>query len=73
MLEEHLKTAQNGIDLTVDQMQQAILWMLSGQVSDQQISDLLVALAAKGESVSELVGAARALRLLMFKTGTDSI
>ncbi len=71
MLEEHLKTAQNGIDLTVDQMQQAILWMLSGQVSDQQISDLLVALAAKGESVSELVGAARALRLMMSPIRTE--
>jgi anthranilate phosphoribosyltransferase len=71
MLEEHLKTAQTGIDLTVDQMQQAILWMLSGQVSDQQISDLLVALAAKGESVSELVGAARALRLMMSPIRTE--
>ena len=71
MLEEHLKTAQNGIDLTVDQMQQAILWMLSGQVSDQQISDLLVALAAKGESVSELVGAARAMRLMMSPIRTE--
>ena len=65
MLEEFLKTAQNGTDLTVDQMQQAILWMLSGQVSDQQVADLLLALVAKGESVSELVGAARALRLMM--------
>jgi len=65
MLEEHLKSAQSGTDLTVDQMQQAILWMLAGQVSDQQVADLLLALATKGESVSELVGAARALRLMM--------
>lgn len=65
MLEEFLKTATTGTDLTDHQMQQAILWMLSGQVSDVEIGDLLLALRKKGESVSELVGAARALRLMM--------
>jgi anthranilate phosphoribosyltransferase len=65
MLEDFLNSVQTGTDLTVDQMQQAILWMLAGQVSDDQIRALLLALRKKGESVSELVGAVRAMRLMM--------
>jgi anthranilate phosphoribosyltransferase len=65
MLEEFLSTVQNGTDLTSDQMQQAILWMLAGQLSDEEIGRLLIALREKGESVSELVGAVRAMRVMM--------
>lgn len=43
-------------------MRQMIGQMLSGSISDSMIAELLLALRAKGESVSELVGAAQALR-----------
>ena len=65
MLEEFINLAKSNVDLTSEQMQQAILWMLAGQLSDEEIGKLLVALREKGEAVSELVGAARAMRLMM--------
>jgi anthranilate phosphoribosyltransferase len=65
MLEEYIEIAQKGTDLTADQMQQAIVWMLAGRADDDQIGKLLLALRAKGESVSEMVGAARGMRLMM--------
>lgn len=65
MLEEFIQTAEAGQDLSPDQMQQAIIWMLAGRAEDSQISRLLLALRAKGESVSEMLGAARGMRLMM--------
>ena len=65
MLEEFIQTAEAGQDLSPDQMQQAIIWMLAGQAEDSEISRLLLALRAKGESVSEMLGAARGMRMMM--------
>ncbi len=65
MLEEFLSLAEMNQDLSPDQMQQAITWMLAGMVPDEQIGQLLLALRKKGESVSELVGAVRAMRMMM--------
>jgi anthranilate phosphoribosyltransferase len=65
MLEEFLSLSQSNTDLSADQMQQAITWMLAGTVPDEEIRDLLLALREKGESVSELVGAVRAMRMMM--------
>jgi len=65
MLEEFLSLAQSNQDLAPDQMQQAITWMLAGMVPDEEIGQLLLALRQKGESVSELVGAVRAMRMMM--------
>ena len=65
MLEEFIQTAEAGQDLSPDQMQQAIIWMLAGRAEDSQISRLLLALRTKGESVSEMLGAARGMRLMM--------
>lgn len=65
MLEDFLVAVESGQDLTSDQMQQAITWMLAGRVDDSQVAQLLLALRNKGESVSELVGAARAMRVMM--------
>ncbi len=65
MLEDFLAAVSIGHDLSSDQMQQAITWMLAGQVPDQEIGGLLLALRDKGESVSELVGAVRAMRMMM--------
>ena len=65
MLDEFLRLAQTNQDLSQDQMQQAITWMLAGMVPDEEIGQLLLALRQKGESVSELVGAVRAMRMIM--------
>ncbi len=43
-------------------MRQAIGWMLEGELEDEAIARLLLALRSKGESITELVGAARAMR-----------
>jgi anthranilate phosphoribosyltransferase len=65
MLEDFLQIAETGQDLSPDQMQQAIIWMLAGRADDVEIGRLLLALRAKGESVSEMLGAARGMRIMM--------
>lgn len=65
MLEDFIQIAQSGQDLSPDQMQQAIVWMLAGRSEDSEIGRLLLALRAKGESVSEMLGAARGMRIMM--------
>jgi anthranilate phosphoribosyltransferase len=65
MLEDFLQIAETGQDLSPDQMQQAIIWMLAGRADDVEIGRLLLALRAKGESVSEMLGAARGMRMMM--------
>jgi len=65
MLEDFISLAEAGNDLSADQMQQAIIWMLAGRAEDAEIGRLLLALRAKGESVSELVGASRGMRVMM--------
>src|SRR5262249_31963068 len=51
-----------GRDLDPDDAQAAMRKILSGDVSQPQIAAFVVALRMKGESVSELVGFARAMR-----------
>jgi anthranilate phosphoribosyltransferase len=65
MLEKLIEQASSGHDLSAEQMQSAIALMLSGDVADETMGRLLLALREKGEAVSELVGAARALRSAM--------
>jgi anthranilate phosphoribosyltransferase len=48
--------------LTAGQAEQLMTGLMEGRVPPAQISGLLVALQAKGESVSELLGFARAMR-----------
>lgn len=75
MLEEYIEIVRQKSDLTSDQMQQAITWMLAGRVENDQIGELLLALRDKGESVSELVGAARGMRVMMtpIRTGRTNL
>ena len=73
MLEEFLSLTRTRQDLSPDQMQQAITWMLAGMVPDEQIGQLLLALREKGESVSELVGAVRAMRMMMTPIRTNRV
>ncbi len=57
--------AASGDDLSIDQTSALIDAMLKGEASEEEVGQLLLALREKGEAVSELVGAARAMRLHM--------
>jgi anthranilate phosphoribosyltransferase len=57
--------ARAGETVSADLMEHVVNGMLRGEVDDAGIAELLLALRAKGESVPELVGAARALRTQM--------
>lgn len=65
MLEDFLDKIARRQDLSVDEMQMAITWMLAGRVDSEQIKLLLLGLRQKGEAVSELVGAVKAMRMMM--------
>lgn len=69
--QEAIKTAESGQDLPADQMRELIDTMLRGQADDASVGRLLLALRAKGEAVSELVGAVRAMRAHMTPIGHD--
>ena len=57
-----LRTAMAGEDLTRQQTYLAFGQIMDGQWSESQTAGLLVALAAKGEAVEEIAGAAVAMR-----------
>ena len=57
-----IEQAKLGQDLSVEQTSELIDSMLSGQASEDEIGQLLLALKDKGEAVDELVGAAQAMR-----------
>jgi anthranilate phosphoribosyltransferase len=65
ILEPLIEQVRAGQDLTIAQMETAIGEMLAGRVGDEGMSQLLLALRDKGEAVTELVGAARAMRRTM--------
>ena len=62
MLKTELEKVLAGNDLTAEETAGALEKIASGQVPPVQIGALLAALRAKGESESELTGAARMLR-----------
>lgn len=53
---------ESGGDLTMDQMAEVIDCFMSGDCPEADIERFLIALAAKGETVEEIAGAAAALR-----------
>lgn len=58
----HLTTIIQGKDLSADTMGAMISAIFSGTITNAQIGAFMAALAAKGETVEELFGAARAMR-----------
>ncbi len=54
--------ANRGTDLSIEQTSDVIDSMLLGEASEDDVAELLLALKAKGESVTELIGAALAMR-----------
>ncbi len=71
MLAELTNVARSGADITRRQMTEAMTHIMSGQCGDEDIEQLLVALADKGESADELAGAAAAVRLHMTRVRTS--
>jgi len=57
-----LHTLANGVDLTEDEMVSAMTQIMEGKVTDSQLAGFLTALHLKGETVAEIVGAARVMR-----------
>jgi anthranilate phosphoribosyltransferase len=62
MFQEYLKRIMQGKDLSEEEMTEAMTQIMSGEMTDAQIGAFMGALAAKGETFSELAGAARAMR-----------
>ena len=70
MFELAMSKLAEGRDLSADMMQSLIEGMLRNEIADSAIAELLLGLRQKGESVSELVGAARGLRSHMIPIRT---
>lgn len=62
---------KQGHDLTVADMEPIITAMMEGSVEEAEMADFLLALKEKGEAVSEIIGAARAMRAKMTKIESD--
>jgi anthranilate phosphoribosyltransferase len=52
----------DGNDLTEDEMVSSMTEIMEGEVTDSQLAAFLTALHIKGETVAEIVGAARVMR-----------
>lgn len=65
MIEEILGRVSAGEDLALDEMASTIEAIMRGDCSDSEIGLLLTALRAKGETASEIAGAATAMRKVM--------
>lgn len=61
MIKEAISKVVERIDLEEDEMSAVIEQMMEGEATPSQISSFLVALRMKGESVSEITGAAKAM------------
>ncbi|MBL4588577.1 MAG: anthranilate phosphoribosyltransferase [Alphaproteobacteria bacterium] len=57
-----LKSLQSGKTLTRDQMKCVVMTVMNGDVPEVQIAAFLSLIAARGETIEEIVGAAQALR-----------
>ncbi|MFO1064933.1 MAG: anthranilate phosphoribosyltransferase [Pirellulales bacterium] len=71
MFSSVLELVTSGQDLSASMMEEVIRSMLSGTLPEDKTEQLLIALQKKGESVSELVGAARAMRAAMTRVRTS--
>jgi len=62
MIDAALSEIREGNDLSTKQMREVIGLIMDGQVPEDQIGDFLTVLHQKGESITEIAGAAGALR-----------
>jgi anthranilate phosphoribosyltransferase len=75
MFNEALKKVVNEIDLSAQEMAQVMDVIMHGQASNTQIASLLIALRMKGESISEVTGAAQTMRnnSVFIDAGTQTV
>ncbi len=62
MLKPYIAKVMHGEHLSMEEAEEAMKLIMSGQASDAQIGGYLVALRMKGETVEEITGSARAMR-----------
>ncbi len=62
MIKEAIARVVGGADLSEEEMRAAMNAIMSGEATDAQIAALITALRMKGETVDEIVGAARVMR-----------
>ena len=67
VIHQALKTLILKQNLSNEQMEQTMLEIMTGKVTDAQIGGFLIALAMKGETVNEIVAAAKVMRSLSTK------
>lgn len=67
MLKPYITKIMHREDLTVEEAEQAMQIIMSGQATDAQIGGYLIALRMKGETVDEITGSARAMRAIASK------
>ena len=63
MIKEAIGKVVNGISLTETEMEEAMGEILSGGATPAQVGSFLTALRLKGETVDEITGAAKAMRV----------
>ena len=71
MFRDLLGRVSGGGDLSMDEMAEAVGAIMRGECAENEIALLLTALKAKGETVAEIAGAARAMRDAMTKIQTQ--
>ncbi|NOY68853.1 MAG: anthranilate phosphoribosyltransferase [Deltaproteobacteria bacterium] len=72
MFQKHLSQIYERNDLTESEMAEMMGLIFSGNLADSQIGAFMAALATKGETFSELAGAARAMRKMAQKIEVSS-
>lgn len=72
MFRDHLKRIIEGNDLSESQMAEMMTEIFSGNATNAQIGAMMAALATKGETFTELAGAARAMRRKAFRIDVPS-
>ena len=72
LLSSYIKIIESGKDLNKEQGYSCLCKIFSGECSDSEIINLLSLFADKGESVSEIVGFATAMREHMIKVPLTS-
>jgi len=72
MIKEAISKAVNGIDLTEQEMEASMGEIMTGKATPAQIGSLITALRIKGETVDEIVGAAKAMRAKAIRICTNN-
>lgn len=75
MFNEALKKVVDSIDLSAQEMAQVMGVIMQGDATDVQIAAMLIALRMKGESISEVTGAAQTMRenAVFIDAGTGAV